>query len=159
ENETDEEEECEQQEDELTLDDLKNFEFKQTVNKDTTGKNAYINKCKEFDFFMFPVNSVVDKFNTEELDLSYTGLGDKGTIALAECLKVNTTIKTLILKDNYITPVGGEALMEALKQNRTIEHVDLSDNRLGLKSSKKEIGPMLGEMLKVNPTLKVLSLK
>jgi len=127
--------------------------------EDFAGKKAFIRKCNEFDFYVFPVMSVLDKLDSEEFRIVHQGLGDKFAIAISEALKVNKKIKSLILDDNYITPIGGEALMKALLNNKNIEHLDLSNNRLGLKGSAKDFGPMISDLLKSNVFLKTVILK
>eukprot|EP01063_Lacrimia_lanifica_P022643 TRINITY_DN3017_c0_g1_i1.p1 TRINITY_DN3017_c0_g1~~TRINITY_DN3017_c0_g1_i1.p1 ORF type:complete len:440 (+),score=205.66 TRINITY_DN3017_c0_g1_i1:131-1450(+) len=118
---------------------------------DDTGRAAYCAKAKEFDFFMFPINSVTSLFDLRELNLRHSGLGDKGAIALAETLKVNKTITELSLVDNWITPHGGAALLEAIQVNTLITSLDVSENRLGYRagqvSSEGQLGTLLHNLL------------
>eukprot|EP01064_Diplonema_japonicum_P002204 TRINITY_DN11407_c0_g1_i1.p1 TRINITY_DN11407_c0_g1~~TRINITY_DN11407_c0_g1_i1.p1 ORF type:complete len:423 (+),score=142.92 TRINITY_DN11407_c0_g1_i1:34-1302(+) len=119
---------------------------------DDTGRDAYRAKAKEFDFFMFPINSVTTLFDLKVLNLQHSGLGDKGAIALAECLKVNNTITELTLIDNWITTKGGHALLDAIRMNTYITKLDLSENRLGYRagqvSGDAELGVILHNLLK-----------
>uniref|UniRef100_A0A7S1IV46 Uncharacterized protein n=1 Tax=Eutreptiella gymnastica TaxID=73025 RepID=A0A7S1IV46_9EUGL len=146
------------------VNELENFSFPDTPEpeEDPSGRLAYKKKCEEFDFYLFPVNSVVQKFDLEVLSLAHAGLGDKGAIALAESLKVNSRIHDLCVLDNWITPRGGQALLEAIKQNDSITKLDLSENRLGYRAGQVDhhtIGETLRDVLLENKTLKAISLR
>lgn len=158
-----------------------NLDLDQTIHQilmmddsdDVFGKKAFLKKCSEFDFYTFSVTQILERLNSDELKVCHSGLGDKGAIALAESikvctansvyltqkLKINKSLKRLILCDNAITPNGGEALIRALLQNKSIEHVDLSENRLGYKEYAKDFGTLLSELLKNNNSIKVISLR
>ena len=58
-------------------------------------------------------------------------IGDEGATALAEALKVNTTINDMYLGKNSIGDEGATALAEALKVNTTITTLDLRNNSIG----------------------------
>lgn len=58
-------------------------------------------------------------------------IGDKGAIALADALKVNTTAKELILCSNDIGPLGATALFQALVHGTSIETLNLRSNQVG----------------------------
>eukprot|EP00668_Euglena_longa_P029064 GGOE01036403.1.p1 GENE.GGOE01036403.1~~GGOE01036403.1.p1 ORF type:complete len:423 (+),score=128.00 GGOE01036403.1:25-1269(+) len=143
---------------------LEVFEFPEEMQAedDATGRLAYKQKCAEFDFYMFPVDSVLQKFDAEALLLAHCGLGDKGAIALAEALKVNTTVVELSVVDNWITPVGAQPLIEAIKTSPCIAKVDLSENRLGYRASVVG-GPSIGDSLKdlivQNSTIRSIALR
>lgn len=55
------------------------------------------------------------------LDLAQNGIGDKGAVALAEALKLNTTILKLDLSGNAIDVDGAAALADAIALNETLE--------------------------------------
>ncbi|KAL0226000.1 hypothetical protein P9112_013324 [Eukaryota sp. TZLM1-RC] len=59
--------------------------------------------------------------------LTNANLEDKGTVPLAEALKVNTSLKKLIVYDNRIEEKGTEALADALKFNYTLTQLQLGD--------------------------------
>lgn len=56
-------------------------------------------------------------------------MGGAGAAALAEALKVNTTVHTLALSDNVVGAAGAAALAEALKVNSTLHTLDLKHGR------------------------------
>ena len=79
---------------------------------------------------------------------------DKGAIALAETLKINSKLDRLFLKHNQISDAGAIALVEALKVNLKLnwlylEHNQISDNGAAA----------LADALKVNSKLTYLSLQ
>jgi len=51
--------------------------------------------------------------------------------ALAEALRLNTTLASLDLYYNHLLEGGGRALAEALRLNTTLASLDLSDNGMG----------------------------
>ncbi|KJE94543.1 hypothetical protein CAOG_05175 [Capsaspora owczarzaki ATCC 30864] len=73
------------------------------------------------------------KVNTTltQLDLPYNQIGDVGAHAIAQALKVNTTVTKLYLLRNQIGDVGAQAIAEALKGNTTLTHVNLFHNHIG----------------------------
>ena len=114
---------------------------------DDTGRAAYTAKAKEFEFFMFPIASVTTLFDLQVLNLRHSGLGDKGAVALSECLKVNKAITDLSLVDNWVTPLGGRAILQAISANTYITSLDVSENRLGYRASQLGQEAELGEIL------------
>eukprot|EP00759_Apiculatamorpha_spiralis_P014587 PhF_6_TR21175/c0_g1_i2/m.30521 len=114
---------------------------------DPTGRLAYKTKCAEFEFFMFPITSVIDKFDTDNLVLDHCGLGDKGAIALAEALKINQRITKLSLVGNNIGPKGGEPLLNAIRDSKTLKDINLAQNKLGYRAA--HLGsPTVGSLMK-----------
>ncbi|KAL0238200.1 hypothetical protein GEMRC1_012673 [Eukaryota sp. GEM-RC1] len=65
------------------------------------------------------------------VDLGCNSIGVEGTIALAEALKVNSTVTIIHLHDNAIGSEGAIALAEALKINSTITLINLRGNTIG----------------------------
>jgi hypothetical protein len=51
------------------------------------------------------------------LDLGQNGIGDRGAAALAEALKLNTTLHELDLSGNAVDKDGAAALAEAIAEN------------------------------------------
>jgi Ran GTPase-activating protein (RanGAP) involved in mRNA processing and transport len=138
---------------ERRLKELDAYQFQPPVeaDADATGGLAYRAECEKIDkesFFRFPIDSVVDKFDKPDLDLSHSGLGDKGARALARSIEINTGITALTLVDNWITPVGGEAIMRALLFNKTIRTVDLGDNQLGAQALGNIEGAPMGALIR-----------
>ena len=87
-----------------------------------------------------------------ELYLSYD-IGTSGASALAEALKVNSTLTKLLLLDNNIGAAAATALAEALKSNRGLMELFLCNNNIGFAGAAA-----LAEALKVNTTLITLNL-
>ncbi|KAL0229191.1 hypothetical protein GEMRC1_013811 [Eukaryota sp. GEM-RC1] len=81
-------------------------------------------------------------------------IGSKGARALAEALKVNSTITYINLTQNSIGPERTRVLVEVLKVNSTITHVDLGDNSIGPEGARA-----LADVLKVNSTIVEIYLK
>ena len=123
------------------------FPEEQDPTRDETGRDAYKAKAREFDFFMFPISSVTNLFDLQTLNLRHSGLGDKGAVALSECLKVNKAITDLSVVDNWITPYGGEAILEAIRTNTRIQALDVSENRLGYRAGQMGHEAELGKIL------------
>ena len=89
------------------------------------------------------------KTNTSltELNIAYTGIGNKGAKALAYMLKNNSTLTELNISYNNINDEGTQALAEALKTNTTLTKLDLSKNNVTVLSSDliKQINIKLNE--------------
>eukprot|EP00736_Rhodelphis_marinus_P012304 Rmarinus@m.12248 len=98
---------------------------------DTTGKNAYLKKCAELG--IIPVSAFLKTMSHQNVSLRHYGLGKKGAIAVAECIKANQCITSLDLGDNWIQGEGGEAVALALLENTTVTDLDLSNNKVGTK--------------------------
>ncbi|KJE97820.1 TKL/IRAK protein kinase [Capsaspora owczarzaki ATCC 30864] len=95
------------------------------------------------------------KVNTTltQLHLMDNQIGDIGAQAMAEALKVNTKVTQLYLGTNQIGHGGAQAIAEALKVNTTLNDLDLGENMIG------DIGAQaMAEALKVNTTLDYLDL-
>ncbi|XP_004346110.1 hypothetical protein CAOG_05437 [Capsaspora owczarzaki ATCC 30864] len=80
-------------------------------------------------------------------------MGDVGAQAIAEALKVNTTVTGIYLWANQIGDVGAQAIAEALKVNKTLTELYLHQNQIGVAGAQA-----IAEALKVNTTLKDLFL-
>ena len=81
-------------------------------------------------------------------------MGDPGAQALAESLKINTTLRELLLEQNNIGAAGAEALAETLKTNSSLRTLWLGGNNIGAAGAEA-----LGESLKINVTLENLFLE
>lgn len=149
---------------------LKAFEFPppEQPENDSSGKMAYLEACKKINkssFMQYPTSTVVNelsKLDSETLDLSYSGLGVKGSFALAASLRVNTNFVNLILVGNFITPSAGVEISKSLLETRAVTFLDLSVNRLGeieVNSSSDPIirgGTVINDLL--GPTSSITSL-
>jgi hypothetical protein len=62
-------------------------------------------------------------------------IGDVGTSALADALKVNRSVATIILFTNNICDEGASALADALKVNTSVTCISLWNNRIGDKGA------------------------
>jgi hypothetical protein len=83
---------------------------------------------------------------------AYT-LGIDGAKALADALKVNSTITSINLSNNNVGVDGAKALAAALKVNSTITSINLSNNNVGVDGAKA-----LADALKDNSTITSISL-
>ena len=79
-------------------------------------------------------------------------LGDADIAAFAEAVKVNTTLKELILSENCISDTGVSSFAEAIKLNQTLTQLHFS----GMDISDAGVAS-LAEAIKVNKTLSSLS--
>ncbi|KJE97230.1 hypothetical protein CAOG_07672 [Capsaspora owczarzaki ATCC 30864] len=89
----------------------------------------------------------------KHLDLAERQIGDAEAQAIAEALKVNTTVTELSLYQNRIGATGARAIAEALQMNKAVTTLDLRENQIGAAGAQA-----IAEALKVNTTLAVLSL-
>lgn len=102
---------------------------------------------------------VRQKIREEKVYLSHMHLGIKGnneicknhslcqpisigSKALGACLRKNSKICTLVLRNNHIGDRGLSFLVEALAANRTIKSLDLGENSIGPRGAQ-----YLGELL------------
>jgi len=88
-----------------------------------------------------------------ELNLRTNRIDDVGAGTVSEFLKYNTTLTKLNLGDNKIGDDGAGLLSEVLIKNSTVTELNLEENNV------KHLGKMLGDLLKVNTTLKILNLR
>ena len=99
----------------------------------------------------------------EHVDLSHCSIGPVGEQHLAQALCVNTSVKTLNLRDNDLRDEGAKALAEMLggngaessgTVNTTLEHVNLSGCSIGPVGAQH-----LAQALCVNTSVKTLNLR
>jgi hypothetical protein len=83
------------------------------------------------------------------INLLYNGIGPEGAAALADALKVNTSVATINLGCNGMFEAG--ALADALKVNISVMDIDLSQNDIMSVSA-------LADALKVNSTVTWIAL-
>ncbi|CAF1499275.1 unnamed protein product, partial [Rotaria sp. Silwood1] len=91
--------------------------------------------------------------NLTTLLLNDNRIADKGAEALSHALKVNQNLTTFVLGGNRIADKGAEALAHALKVNQNLTTLVLGGNRIADKGAKA-----LAEALKFNQTLTTLLL-
>ncbi|XP_004343879.2 hypothetical protein CAOG_07155 [Capsaspora owczarzaki ATCC 30864] len=96
------------------------------------------------------------KVNTtlDTLFLGQNQIGDAGARAIAEAIQANSTLTGLGLYENQIGHAGAQAFAEALKENQTLRHLALNGNQIGDAGAQ-----VIAEALKVNTTLTDLHLK
>ncbi|KJE96864.1 TKL/IRAK protein kinase [Capsaspora owczarzaki ATCC 30864] len=96
------------------------------------------------------------KVNTtlDTLFLGQNQIGDAGARAIAEAIQANSTLTGLGLYENQIGHAGAQAFAEALKENQTLLHLALNGNQIGDAGAQ-----VIAEALKVNTTLTDLHLK
>ena len=94
-----------------------------------------------------------------QLEVKSNSLRADSMIAIAEALKVNSTVTKIDVSDNEIggqsgksTPEGPAALAEALKVNTTVQWVNVSQNSLG-----PEGGKALASALQTNTSITTVS--
>jgi len=72
--------------------------------------------------------------NSSLLHLNLAGcrIGDEGVVRLLGSVAANvaTSLRTLILKDNFISANAGEAIVDALQRNQTLTNVDLRGSQI-----------------------------
>jgi hypothetical protein len=119
------------------LHDLSTFTFPRPPDPDDdpTGRTAFRAVCERIDpgtrqaFLRFPCASVLERLEAvETVSFRHCGLGDKGTVALCEALRVNQAVTALDLSDNGITHTGLVALLGAL--TKSVRTLDLAGNRV-----------------------------
>jgi Ran GTPase-activating protein (RanGAP) involved in mRNA processing and transport len=125
---------------EAKLKELESYQFPRHVEpeEDGTGKLAYISVCKKLGI-LFPIDSIVERLDKEAVILDHAGLGDKGSHALAEAIRINSNITDLSLVDNWISPKGAEPLIASLCNSKSVRRLDMSDNRLGVQGSVVDV--------------------
>jgi hypothetical protein len=84
------------------------------------------------------------------INLRHNYLGEGGGRALAESLRLNTTLTTLPLGSNGLGEGGGRALAESLRLNTTLRLLYLDGNSQG-----EGGGRALAETVRLNATLDV----
>jgi len=87
------------------------------------------------------------------LDLSSAKLRDPHTIVLAQAVRLNRSLKKLVLWGNHITDTAMTVLLRELDKCATLQYLDLSWNPLGLDSVRE-----LAALLVDNATLETLIL-
>jgi hypothetical protein len=89
----------------------------------------------------------------QTIDLDYNGIGDEGAKAAAEAIKVNSTLQTIYLDYNGIGDGGAKAVAEAIKVNSTLQTIYLGGNSIGAEGAKA-----IAEAIKVNSMLDIVDL-
>ena len=87
------------------------------------------------------------------IDLRSSSIGNKGLVALADALALNTQLKTIYFQANAVGDEGAVALAGVLKDHPGIRKLDLSWNLMGDAGAAA-----LAEALKVNTNLLELNL-
>ena len=80
-------------------------------------------------------------------------IGNEGAVAIAEALKVNSTLTSINLCASDIGNDGAVAIAEALKVNSTLTSIALSENDIGMEGAVA-----IAKALRFNPTLSYLNL-
>jgi Ran GTPase-activating protein (RanGAP) involved in mRNA processing and transport len=88
------------------------------------------------------------------IDLSNNGLSESLIRYIAEALRSNITLDTLILEGNSIGGFGTKILSENLKYNTRLKTLNLRNNALGFEGAKS-----IGELISSNSTLMNLNLQ
>ncbi|KAL0239373.1 hypothetical protein GEMRC1_009481 [Eukaryota sp. GEM-RC1] len=68
--------------------------------------------------------------SVSHIHVSYNSIGNEGAIAIAEALKVNSSVSTIYLYNNSIGNEGAIAIAEALKVNSSVSKIILDINSI-----------------------------
>jgi Ran GTPase-activating protein (RanGAP) involved in mRNA processing and transport len=68
----------------------------------------------------------------QSVDLQYSSIDDDGAIAVADALKMNTSVTKINLSWNKFSDEGATALAGALRVNTTVTKIDLTHNEIGV---------------------------
>jgi len=108
--------------------------------KANLGHQEFKQQCKEETELgtVYPSQLILTKIGdeaaskgNEKVNLSHQGITAKLAEALGHCLKVNTFINELDLKDNVLGSLGVSALVKSLASNYHVKKLDLSSNNFG----------------------------
>lgn len=89
------------------------------------------------------------------LDLRGNDIREEGASALAELVRSNDTLRSIVLEWNFLGHKEGVTdLCDALTMNRTVSHVDLRNNKIGPLA-----GVAIGKMLMRNHSISHLDLR
>ena len=77
---------------------------------------------------VFLYNNIATK--VQKLDISCNNIGNKGTVAISECLKNNSTLRELDMSHNTASNIGVINIVKALQINITLQVLNLSHNGL-----------------------------
>ncbi|KAJ8001015.1 hypothetical protein DPEC_G00186420 [Dallia pectoralis] len=95
-------------------------------------------------------DALIENTAVERFSIVGTRSNDPVAFALAEMLKVNTTLKSLNVESNFITGTGILALIASLQDNRTLQELKI-DNQSQPLGNKVEME--IANMLENNTTL------
>ncbi|CAI9599838.1 unnamed protein product [Staurois parvus] len=103
-------------------------------------KNIPIPTLKEF------AKALESNTHVKSFSLAATRSNDPVSIAFADMLKVNKTLRSLNVETNFITGSGILALVEVLKENKTLTEIKIANQRQQLGTAvEMEIAQMLEE--------------
>ena len=88
-----------------------------------------------------------------DIYLELNNFGAKEAKAIAEALKVNTSLTSINLSTNNIGAEGAKTIGEALKVNTSLTRIGLNTNNIGTGGAEA-----IGEALKVNTSLTYIGL-
>ncbi|KAK4317711.1 hypothetical protein Pmani_011222, partial [Petrolisthes manimaculis] len=97
------------------------------------------------------LQSLSENRHLEFLSMSNVGLCDRHLPDLTHSLTNNTTLKTLNLETNNISPSGIVTIMEALVKTHTLEEIRLANQRSSVLGNKIEMS--LTTIIESNPSL------
>ena len=115
-------------------------------------------ECHDVRFDLNRIVTILKTHNRHSLNLRGNEIGQEGAPALAEVLKVNTSLQSLNLQavNKYIRigQAGAQALAEALKVNTSLQSLNLECNEID------QVGAQaLAQALTVNTSLRRLNLR
>lgn len=131
-------------------------EQEQTFPRGTVTSDLRLDLCKQnigIEGCALIADSLRENKTIKSLLLGTDGIGDAGAEKIAELIKHNQTLETIYLGCNDIRAKGAEALAAAIEENQSVKGLWLKRNPIGTGGAQK-----LAQILKKNTALKVLDL-
>ncbi|XP_071485706.1 uncharacterized protein [Diadema antillarum] len=128
------------------------FPPKPRIPRDASGRQVYIQKCREEG--IDPATYVLRHLTDPAFQLRHRYLNLQNVLPLTIAMKSNSMIETLDMSDNHLEEESGVAIAKMLEDNINITKVDLSQNLIRAKGITA-----FSNMLETNYTLKTLCLQ
>ncbi|XP_054751870.2 uncharacterized protein LOC129257544 [Lytechinus pictus] len=139
-------------EDDYDTDLEEHFPPKPRVIRDASGRQVYVQKCKEEG--VDPASYVLRHLTDPAFQLRHRYLDAQNIVPLTKAMKNNSMIETLDLCDNHLQDDSGIAIATMLENNVNITKVDISHNLVRGRGITA-----FSDMLESNYTLKTLCLR
>jgi Ran GTPase-activating protein (RanGAP) involved in mRNA processing and transport len=118
----------------------------------TTLRTLYVNHNKIDSPGMTEIAEALKYSKLTTIDISYNNVGHNTAKAIAESLKTNTTLTTLMLNNTRMHSSEIVVIAKALLINQTLTTMDISYNDLGYYGAKA-----IAETIEINTTLTTLN--
>eukprot|EP01063_Lacrimia_lanifica_P015306 TRINITY_DN22102_c0_g1_i1.p1 TRINITY_DN22102_c0_g1~~TRINITY_DN22102_c0_g1_i1.p1 ORF type:complete len:373 (+),score=149.10 TRINITY_DN22102_c0_g1_i1:44-1162(+) len=89
-----------------------------------------------------------DGFDMATLDMTDNMVGPKGVVPLMEVVRLSGTLKSVVLKNNYLDNSAVRTVSLALRDHPSVEHVDLAGNPISWTA-----GMYLMDLVALNPRI------